>query len=138
MFNIGFGEILLIAIFALIFIGPERLPQVLRQLGEFTYQLRQIVTELTREFDEELRPLRDIQEIATNLNPTKQISSLIDPTVPAPKTTTKAQPKPAQPPIRDPMAEIGKIIPLEPPPPASAPEVPPANETADTSDAETT
>lgn len=110
MFNIGFGEILLIAIFALIFIGPERLPKVLRQLGELTYQFRQIVTELTRQFDEELRPLRDIQDIATNLNPSKQIGSLIDLSPPAEQKSAKPQPKPTPPPLRDPMAEIDKIM----------------------------
>ncbi|NOZ73550.1 MAG: twin-arginine translocase subunit TatB [Chloroflexi bacterium] len=110
MFNIGFGEILLIAIFALIFIGPERLPKVLRQLGELTYQFRQIVTELTRQFDEELRPLRDIQDIATNLNPGKQIGSLIDLSPPAEQKSAKPQPKPTPPPLRDPMAEIDKIM----------------------------
>ncbi len=118
MFNIGFGEILFIAVLALIFIGPERLPQVLRQLGEYTYQLRQIMTELTQQYEDELRPLRDLQDMANNLNPGK----LLD--VPPASTSDKPTPKPSPPPpaATVPMTEIGKII--QPPPPP--PEIPPA------------
>ncbi|NOZ50883.1 MAG: twin-arginine translocase subunit TatB, partial [Chloroflexi bacterium] len=108
MFNIGFGEILFIAVLALIFIGPERLPKVLRQLGGYTYKLRQVISELSRQYQDELKPLRDIQDLATNLNPGKLLDVL--PSEPTPK----ADPPP---PVSNiPMAEIGKIIQPKPAP----------------------
>ena len=79
MFNIGLGELLFIAILALIFIGPERLPRVMRQLGELVYQVRELVGEINNQFSEELRPLQEIQSLANELNPTRQIGNLIDP-----------------------------------------------------------
>ena len=40
MFDIAWSELLLIAVIALIFIGPKELPQVLHTLGRMTAKLR--------------------------------------------------------------------------------------------------
>src|SRR4029453_18202880 len=40
MLNIGFGELLVIILVCLVDFGPERLPEVARQLGRFVGQLR--------------------------------------------------------------------------------------------------
>ncbi|HKE99457.1 MAG TPA: Sec-independent protein translocase protein TatB [Actinomycetes bacterium] len=40
MLNIGFGELLVIILVCLVVFGPERLPEVARQLGRFVGQLR--------------------------------------------------------------------------------------------------
>jgi sec-independent protein translocase protein TatB len=104
MFNIGIGELLFIAILVLVFIGPERLPKIMRQLGEYTAQIRAIIRSFNQEFAEELRPLHEIRGLADELNPTKQLGNLIDPDVqrPAPKRTP--------PPVRttNPMAQISQ------------------------------
>lgn len=77
MFNIGMGEVIFIALLILIFIGPDRLPKIMRQVGAFTYQVRQIIREINTEFAEELRPLQEIRGLADDLNPTKQIGTLL-------------------------------------------------------------
>jgi len=81
MFNIGLGELLFIAILILVVIGPERLPQLMRQLGEYTAQVRGIIRSFNQQFAEELKPLHDIRGLADELNPTKQLGNLIDPDV---------------------------------------------------------
>lgn len=79
MFNVGITEMIFIALLALIFLGPERLPKVMREVGELVAQLRQIVGELNSQFSEELKPLREIQGLANDLNPMKQIGGVMSP-----------------------------------------------------------
>lgn len=50
MFNIGGGEILVIALIALIAVGPEQLPSVMRKVGGFVNQVRTMTTGIRDEF----------------------------------------------------------------------------------------
>jgi sec-independent protein translocase protein TatB len=63
MFDIGFSEIVVIAVVALIVIGPERLPKTARMLGHLFGRLQRYVNEvkadINREMElDELRRLR--------------------------------------------------------------------------------
>jgi sec-independent protein translocase protein TatB len=55
MFEIGWSELLLIGIVALIAIGPKELPGVLRTLGQWTAKLRRMATEFQNQFHEAIR-----------------------------------------------------------------------------------
>lgn len=55
MFDISFSEILLIAIVALVVIGPERLPRVARTLGLLTGRMQRYVSTVKADIDRELR-----------------------------------------------------------------------------------
>lgn len=55
MFDISFFEIIIIAIVALIVIGPERLPQVARTLGHLMGRCRQLVYSIKTDVHNELR-----------------------------------------------------------------------------------
>ena len=46
MLSIGLTEILLIAAVAILVVGPDRLPRVMRQLGRWYGQLRRAADEL--------------------------------------------------------------------------------------------
>jgi len=50
--DIGAGELLLIAIVALVVVGPKDLPMLLRRLGQFTSRLRGMAAEFRASFDE--------------------------------------------------------------------------------------
>ena len=50
MLSIGFAEIILIAAVAILVVGPERLPKVMRQLGRWYGQLRRSADDLRRAF----------------------------------------------------------------------------------------
>src|SRR5207247_3882481 len=73
MFDIGFSEIVVIAVVALIVIGPERLPRVARTLGHMFGRLQRYVNEvkadINREMElDELRRLRtEVQSAARDL-----------------------------------------------------------------------
>lgn len=47
MFNLGFSEIILISIIALIFIGPKQLPEIARALGRALNELKRATEDLT-------------------------------------------------------------------------------------------
>ena len=50
MFGIGPEELMLVALLALLVLGPERLPQVMRDLGRVVGDLRRTSDELRGEF----------------------------------------------------------------------------------------
>lgn len=47
MFNLGFGEMLILAAIALIFIGPKELPSVAKVLGRVLGELKKAMSELS-------------------------------------------------------------------------------------------
>jgi sec-independent protein translocase protein TatB len=73
MFDIGFTELLVIALVALIVIGPERLPRVARTLGHLAGRLQRYVADvkadINREVElEELKKMRDsMQQAASSM-----------------------------------------------------------------------
>jgi sec-independent protein translocase protein TatB len=50
--DIGFAELLLIGIIALIVVGPEDLPQMFRQLGRFTAKIKSMGREFSRAMEQ--------------------------------------------------------------------------------------
>ncbi|WP_207060542.1 Sec-independent protein translocase protein TatB [Motiliproteus sp. SC1-56] len=55
MFDIGFTEILIVAVVALIVLGPERLPTALRTVGLWAGRIKRTIGSVQKEISEELR-----------------------------------------------------------------------------------
>ncbi len=55
MFDMGFTEMMLIGIVALIVIGPERLPGVARTAGKYFGRLKRFMTTVKADVEQELR-----------------------------------------------------------------------------------
>jgi len=55
MFEIGWGELVLIGIVALIAIGPKELPGVLRTVGQYMAKVRRMASEFQGQFQEAMR-----------------------------------------------------------------------------------
>ena len=55
MFDIGFTEILLIAVVALVVLGPEKLPMAVRTLGLWVGKVKRTISGIQSEISEELR-----------------------------------------------------------------------------------
>ena len=69
MFDVGFSELMVIAVVALVVIGPERLPRVARTMGHLFGRLQRYVNDvkadISREIElEELRKFRSTVEDA--------------------------------------------------------------------------
>lgn len=54
MFDIGFAELLIIFVVALLVIGPERLPTVARKVGLYIGRLKRSFNNIKREVEQEL------------------------------------------------------------------------------------
>jgi len=73
MFDIGFSELLVIGVVALVVIGPEKLPRMARTIGHLAGRLQRYVADvkadINREIEiEELRKMRDsMQKSATEM-----------------------------------------------------------------------
>jgi sec-independent protein translocase protein TatB len=63
MFDIGFSEMVIIAVVALVVLGPERLPKVARQAGQWMGKLQRYVADVKSDINRqmELEELRKIQ-----------------------------------------------------------------------------
>lgn len=65
MGSVGFGEIALIAIVALLVFGPDRLPELSRKAGELLTKAREATRSFTdaldNEFEETTAPIRTLQ-----------------------------------------------------------------------------
>jgi sec-independent protein translocase protein TatB len=55
MFDLGFSEMLVIALVALVVIGPERLPKVTRTLGTMLGRMQRYVNDVKAEVEREMR-----------------------------------------------------------------------------------
>jgi sec-independent protein translocase protein TatB len=78
MFDIGFSELLVIGVVALIVIGPEKLPRMARTVGHLAGRLQRYVSDvkadINREIElDELRKMRDsMQQAASNFESSVQ------------------------------------------------------------------
>ena len=136
MFDIGWSEILLIGVVALIAIGPKELPGALRTVGQWTGKIRRMAAEFQDQFREAMREAemsdikKDIDEatrnIGTGLDPF-DFNDATDwkPADPAAAPTAPTPPSADAPPV--PPAEAAGVQPADPAtvPEAAPPEVAP-------------
>ena len=62
MFGIGMTEMMVIAIIALIFIGPDQIPEVARTVGRLLNDIRRSTDDLKRDFQEKSGLPRDLND----------------------------------------------------------------------------
>jgi sec-independent protein translocase protein TatB len=75
MFDIGFWELMLIGIVALVVIGPDRLPGVARTVGRWVGRTRRFVSNVKSDIEREIRDeeLRNAIDRDANLDEIKKI-----------------------------------------------------------------
>ncbi len=128
MFDIGFSEIVVIAVVALIVIGPERLPKVARTLGHLFGRMQRYVNDvkadISREMElDELRKLQaTVQDAAHAIEQTvnKEITSTESELNSIAQTAAQAM----QPAAETPAAEIPVIDAAAPPAAETPPTAP--------------
>ena len=69
MFDIGFSELMVIAVVALIVIGPERLPKVARTVGLLFGRMQRYVNDVKADISREMA-LDDLRKLQANIQET--------------------------------------------------------------------
>jgi sec-independent protein translocase protein TatB len=135
MFDIGWGELVVIGIVALIAIGPKELPTVLRTLGQYMTKIRRMAAEFQGQFQEAMREaemaelkkqaedLKSSVSDLTRLEPMADTQKEIERAFEMPETNkigeTPSEPGPATPAaLPEPQQQVEVNVPL--PEPASA------------------
>lgn len=85
MFDIGWSELVVIAVVALIAIGPKELPGVLRMVGQWMGKARKMASEFQGQFQEAMREAEmadlkksfdEVKDVATGMSPGNIMTSL--------------------------------------------------------------
>jgi sec-independent protein translocase protein TatB len=101
MFDIGWSELVVIGVVALIFIGPRELPSVLRNIGQVMTKLRRMASEFQGQFQEALREaeLDELRKQAEKLssdvtsaagNPLEKVTGELQAMVDAPEKSSSS------------------------------------------------
>ena len=84
MFDLGWTEMLVIAIVLIVVVGPKDLPRMLRTFGRTTAKMRVMAGDFRKQFDEALKEaeLDDVKNLASDmrkLNPAADIRKALNP-----------------------------------------------------------
>lgn len=84
MLDVGWPELLVIAIVLVIVVGPKDLPRMLRSFGRSTAKLRSMANDFRRQFDEalkeaELDEVKSVIDSTRKLDPTSEIRKQLNP-----------------------------------------------------------
>lgn len=115
MFDIGWSELLIIAVVAVVVVGPRELPGMLRTFGKYMGQMRRMAGDFQRQFNDalkeaELDEVRKGIESVRSVNPLNQMKDSLNPLKAAgddlrkaiedpgaPKPGSRSEPEPAAP-----------------------------------------
>jgi len=105
MFDVSFSELLLIALVALIVLGPQRLPEVARTAGQWLGKLRRFVSDVKQDLDREMNQseLAELRKLKAELDDTRRVMEdasqrLLQDVNPVPVRFPPIPPNPRQPP----------------------------------------
>jgi sec-independent protein translocase protein TatB len=78
MFDIGFLELLVIGVIALLVVGPERLPRLARTAGLWVGRARRTLSSVKAEIDSELKA-EELKEILAKQAQSNPLETIIEP-----------------------------------------------------------
>jgi sec-independent protein translocase protein TatB len=129
MFDIGWSELLVIGVVALIAIGPKELPGVLRMVGQWMGKVRRMASDFQGQFHEAMREaeMADIKKSVDDLASTASSVTNFDPLGDISKQfETAIEDKPASGTAPDPAPTVAQSgTPAEPATPTVSPDAPP-------------
>ena len=121
MFDIGWSELVVIGVVALIAIGPKELPGVLRMVGQWIGKARRMASEFQGQFNEAMREAEmsdikktfdDATSAAKDLSPTNLLTSLNKDVEDAMNLNPPVTPTTPEPPTAETFAEAEAHVPV--------------------------
>lgn len=125
MFDIGFWELVMIAVVTLLVVGPDEFPAVVRKLGAWIADARRYTAAVKSEFNAEIRKAEELKELIAKEAQVAELHKIIDET----KTVIPVNYTPAV--KAPPLSAAGAEQPPAPAAPAPAPGTPPPAEKGD-------
>ena len=106
MLDIGWSELLVIGMVALIVVGPKELPRMLRTAGQWVGRAKSVARDFQRSMDEaareaDLDEFKDMRKIASDISkaridtPSSVVKSFTDPVAPPPSSAGPSSDAPA-------------------------------------------
>lgn len=96
MFDIGFWELVLIGVVALLVIGPERLPAVARTVGIWVGRARRFVSTVQEDISQEINKTEELKRLLQEQSQIKEMHEIIEHTVDETRKTVAVGRKSAQ------------------------------------------
>jgi len=75
MFDVGWSELFVIAVVAIVVIGPKDLPKLMRSFGHYAGKVRRTAAEFQRQFEEAMREA-ELEEVKKAIESAKAESTL--------------------------------------------------------------
>jgi sec-independent protein translocase protein TatB len=109
MFDIGWSELLVIGVVAIVVVGPKELPRLMRTFGHYTGKLRAMASDFQRQFEDAVRDseidevrkaMQDLHAQASDVNLRGTVDkplTMPKPSEPAPATAPVAIAPPPEP-----------------------------------------
>jgi sec-independent protein translocase protein TatB len=91
MFDIGWSELLVIAVVAIIVVGPKDLPRLMRGIGHYGGKLRRAAYDFQRQFEDAMRE-SEVEEVRKAIESVKVDTPPLDKPVMLPKPAAAEQP----------------------------------------------
>ena len=123
MFDIGWSELVVIAVVALIAIGPKELPAVLRTVGQYMGKIRRMASEFQGQFQEAMREaemadlkkhvdeMSDAAKGFTDFDPLASVKKEVDSFTADPMGTSTPTPPPTPTPAPTPAPDPASVSP---------------------------
>lgn len=78
MFDIGFWELVIISIVALLIVGPEKMPGLIRDVGRWVRSIRRFIVQTRQDLERELDFEEDFKEEKDLMTSLRDMDELMD------------------------------------------------------------
>jgi sec-independent protein translocase protein TatB len=93
MFDIGWSELLVIAVVAIVVVGPKDLPKLMRTFGHYAGKLRRAAADFQRQFEDAMRE-SEVDEVRKAIESVRDHTPSLDLKAPIDKPMMLPKPKP--------------------------------------------